>query len=375
MNQRVRVVHFVDSEFFGGTEQAILTLFEGLDSSRWELVLAHYPCPELAPLVAGAGALGVETWAVPRMPPGGEGLRRLAPFALELRRRHAAIVHLHLTWPLGCQYALLGAVFARVPAVVATVQLSFELALSRRVMVQQRLLTHGVDHYFAVSDSVRRHLVHDLHWAPGKIEVLPNSVAGPPPAPPPASTAALREEITGDRATPLVLVPARLHEQKGHRYLLPAIPDVPRAHFALAGEGPERGALQGMVRELDIESRVSFLGHRDDMPDLLAAADIVVLPSLFEGLPISLLEAMAAGKPVIATRIGGTDELVTSGHDGVLVEPKNSDALAGAISALLADPGRAQELGASAARTVAERFSATAMCKRVAEVYGELAAR
>ena len=116
MNRR-RVVHFVDSEVFGGAEQAILTLFEGLDSTRWELVLAHSPSPELAPLVNGARALGVETWAVPRMAPGLEGLRRVPGFTSALRRRRAAVVHLHLTWPLDCQYALIGAVLARVPAV------------------------------------------------------------------------------------------------------------------------------------------------------------------------------------------------------------------------------------------------------------------
>jgi glycosyltransferase involved in cell wall biosynthesis len=371
MNRR-RVVHFVDSEVFGGAEQAILTLFEGLDSTRWELVLAHSPSPELAPLVNGARALGVETWAVPRMAPGLEGLRRVPGFTSALRRRRAAVVHLHLTWPLGCQYALIGAVLARVPAVVATVQLSFELALSRRVMLQQRLLTRGVDRYLAVSESVRRHLVRDLRWPPAKIELVPNAVWSRPLR---TATPMLREHIVGDRTTPLVLVPARLHEQKGHRYLLPAIREVPGAHFALAGDGPERASLEALARELGIETRVSFLGHRDDMPDLLAAADVVVLPSLYEGLPISLLEAMGAAKPVIATRIGGTDELITSGHDGLLVEPKDSQALATAVRSMLSDPDLARQLAARARQTVIERFSAQSMCDRVSQVYGELLAR
>jgi glycosyltransferase involved in cell wall biosynthesis len=98
----------------------------------------------------------------------------------------------------------------------------------------------------------------------------------------------------------------------------------------------------------------------------------VVLPSLYEGLPISLLEAMAAAKPVIATRIGGTDELVTSGYDGLLVEPRDSHALAQAMKTLLSDPERARQLATSAQRTVADRFSAELMCNRVSQVYGEL---
>lgn len=372
MSRRPRVVHFVDSEVFGGTEQAILTLFEGLDPSRWELVLAHHPSPGIEPLVAGARKRGVETWAVPAMAPGVNGLRHLPRFAIDLRRRGASIVHVHLTWPLGCQYALLGAVLARVPAVVATAQLSLELTLSRRVMLQQRLMTHAVDRYLAVSEKVRQDLIGDLQWPPGKIEVVPNAVWTRPASVEP--TSASRGRIVGDVTTPLVLVPARLHEQKGHRYLFPAIAEVPNAHFALAGEGPERDALETLARSLGISSRVSFLGHRDDMPELLAAADVVVLPSLYEGLPVSLLEAMAARKPVIATRIGGTDELVVSGHNGILVEPKDSAALAEALRTLLADPEKAHRLAVRAQRTVAERFSAEATCRRVAEVYGELAA-
>src|SRR5579862_2384772 len=107
MNSRPRVLHFVASEAFGGAEQAILTLFEGLDPARWDLLLAHYPADALAPLVSGANALGVETWTVPAMHSGPRGLSRIASFATALRRRRPAIVHLHLTWPLSCQYPLM----------------------------------------------------------------------------------------------------------------------------------------------------------------------------------------------------------------------------------------------------------------------------
>jgi glycosyltransferase involved in cell wall biosynthesis len=370
MSSRVRVVHFVDSEEFGGAEQAILTLLEGLDASRWHLSLAHRPSAALAPLVDGAHALDVETWTVPAMQPGAKGLGRIPRFASELRRRRPAIVHFHLTWPLACQYALLAAVIARVPTVVATVHLYVDVECSRRAMWQQRTLTHAVDRYLAVSQDVRRRLMSKLSWPGGKIEVVHNAVFSRPLVE--VAPAGLRERIVGNATTPLVLVPARLTEQKGHRFLLRALVDVPDAHFALAGDGPERAALEAQARDLGVEARVSFLGYRNDVAALLSVCDLVVLPSLYEGLPVSLLEAMAARRPVIATRIGGTDELVTSGRTGLLVEPGNATALAVAIRSLLDDTAAARELAERASLLVERRFSAEAMCNRVGEIYEQL---
>ena len=114
--------------------------------------------------------------------------------------------------------------------------------------------------------------------------------------------------VTRDR--PIVLTVARLDPQKGHRYLLAAATEVPEAVFALVGEGGERAALENQARTLGVAERVRFLGHRDDVPELLAACDLFVLPSLYEGLPLSVLEAMAAAKPVVATAIDGTTEAV-----------------------------------------------------------------
>src|SRR5207302_243081 len=121
---------FPDSPQFGGAEQALLTLLAATDRSRWDVELAYHPADEVEPLVAGARALAVPLWTVPRMDPGFEGLRRLPPFAKELRRHAPDVVHLHLTWPLGCQYALLAAALARTPRVVATAQLHVDLRLT-----------------------------------------------------------------------------------------------------------------------------------------------------------------------------------------------------------------------------------------------------
>jgi glycosyltransferase involved in cell wall biosynthesis len=366
------VLHVTDSPAFGGAEQAILTLMAGLDRSRWTSALAHHPSEAVAPLVEGAHALGVQTWSIPRMDPGLQGITRLPAFVAGLRRRRPTIVHAHLTWPLASQYALIGARVARVPAVVATLQLHVDLTLSTRVHVQQRFLTRAVDRYIAVSAHVRDRVVESLDWPAEKIEVIHNSVE---PVTGHVARADVRKELVGDSAVPVVLVPARLEEQKGHVHLLDAACLVPDVTFVFAGAGSQRHALEERVRALGLVDRVRFLGERRDIPDLLAACDLVVLPSLSEGLPLALLEAMAAGVPVVASQIGGVDELITSGETGLLVEVGDVEGLAAAIRHLLGDRPLALALASAAKADVLARFSAHDMCRRVEDVYASVTAR
>jgi len=178
-----------------------------------------------------------------------------------------------------------------------------------------------------------------------------------------------------DPAVPqTVLTVARLDPQKGLHDLVAAAALVPEARVMVVGEGPERRALETRIAHLGLGDRVHLLGFRSDVPDLLAGSDLFVLPSLFEGLPLSILEAMAAGKPVVATAIGGNDEAVVDGATGLLVPPGDPRALADAIRALLRDPERRRRLGEAGRRRAEAEFSAPAMVRRVAAVYDELLA-
>lgn len=360
------VVHFTDSDAFGGAENAVLTLMAKLDRSRWEPVLAHHRSEGLSPLVEGARSLGVSTWAVPRMPEGALGVRRLPRFVAELRRLDPDLVHLHLTWQFASRYPLLGVTLSRRPA-LATVQLFVDDAkVIPRVALERRLLNRRVGRYIAVSGHVKARL-EGLGWPPRKIQVIPNAVdaASLQRRPDPQ----LRRNAAGGDAGTVVLVPGRLDAQKGHRYLLRAVEEIPDATFLLAGGGPLREELETLAHTLGITDRVVFLGHRSDIADLLAVSDLVVLPSLYEGLPLAVLEAMAAGRAVITTRVGGVEEVVTEGQNGVLVPPAHPAALAAAIRTLVRDPELSRRLGAAGRQTIEADYDAATMAERVCRVY------
>ena len=359
------VIHYTDSNGFGGAEQALLILMAGLKCQGWCSMLMYHPSPGITPLIEGAAKLDVELWPVPPMPDGLRGARRVWPFSRELRARRPDVFHAHLTWPLACKFGLVGAILARVPAIVATMQLYVEFPLDASIFVQQRLIVAGVGRYVAVSHEVAQRVIHKLRWPAQKIQVIHNCVSTISPE----CVAHNPIERTG---RPVVLTVARLDEQKGHRYLLEAAAQIPEAQFVLTGDGPLRASLEAQARSLGVEERVKFLGYRSDIADLLANCDVFVLPSLYEGLPLSILEAMSAGKPVIATHIGGTDEAVIANETGLLVPPADSAALAAAIRSVLADRPLAQRLAAAGYTRVEQEFSAAKMVQQVIAVYDEL---
>jgi glycosyltransferase involved in cell wall biosynthesis len=343
----------------------LLTLLEGLDRRRWSTVLFHHDGPEIAPLLQGAGRLGVRTRSV-RRPEGAGGIPLLIR---EVRSERAEVFHAHLSWPLRCSLGLVASALAGVPAVVATQQLFAKISSPSQI-VRQRLVAGGVDRYIAVSREMARNLRATPFFPARKIEVIHNAILlerfeG-------SSDGALRETLAGRSGRPVVLTLARLDPQKGLFDLLEAAALVSEAVFVLAGEGPERERLEGRTRALGIQDRVVFLGHCENAPELLASCDLFVLPSLYEGLPVSVLEAMAAGKPVVATAIGGTDEAVVDGETGLLVPARNPTALAGAIRAVLRDSALSRRLGSAGRERARKCFSAEMMVRRVSSLYEEI---
>ncbi len=364
------VYHFTDSQELGGAEHALLLLIENSDRRLWRSTLLYNPSAAVAPLAESARQLGAEVLPIPAMPLGLGGASRVAGLARVLRRARPSVFHAHLSWPLAAKYPLLAAVLARVPAVVATVQLYPEFRIDRSNYLQERALAIGVDRYIAVSRDIARLLTERLAWPRHKIDVIHNGVPVDrfqrPPDP------ELRDRLTGGADRPIILTAARLAPQKGLDVLLRAAVHVPGGQFVFAGEGPERPRLEAQAEKLGLDDRVLFLGRRSDVPELLAASDVFVLPSLFEGSSLAVLEAMAAGKPVVSSAIGGTDELVVDGESGLLVPPGDVGALALALNTLLSEAELRARLGARARDRVQTCFSASTAAARTTRVYEDL---
>lgn len=205
------------------------------------------------------------------------------------------------------------------------------------------------------------------------VEVVPNAV-DTEMYPAQVDRAAVRQSVGLEPPDIVVVVVATFKRQKGHVHLVDAIEKavdtLPRLRVVLVGDGDLRHGIEQMVDDRQLTDHFRFLGSRNDVPDLLAAADVFVLPSLWEGLSVALLEAMASGIPVIATDVSGTREVVVDGETGLLVPPGAPEPLANALLSTVAD-GHAAATRATEARTiVSTRYSARAQAELLLDVFG-----
>jgi len=345
-------------------------LLGSLDRGEWRPTLLLDDRPGAEVLAERAAALGVPVRLVGPLPLGSGGARGVPALARLLRRERPEVFHAHMSSPVACKWGLAAAVAARVPAVLGTVQVGGYEPPDRSAHLQLRALACGVDRYLAVSREIADELVERLGWPEEKIEVVYNAVDVARAAV--EAPSGLRQQLGGGEGRPLVLTPARLDAQKGHRVLFEAIRQLPDATFLLAGEGPEREPLEALAAQLGIADRVRFLGRREDVPELLAACDVFALPSLYEGSSLALLEAMAAGIPIVSSAIGGTEELIEDGRSGLLAAPGDAEGLAAALRRVLGDRELGEGLAARARERVEAGLTREGMAARVSGVYREL---
>lgn len=354
------ILHVDAERGYSGGEVQVFLLLEGLRARGHRNVLAAPPGSRAE---AEARARGFETCPVPMT--SDLDLRSVVVLRRALARLAPDLVHLHTgraTWLGG-----LAAWRAGVPAITTR-------RMDRRVRPGPRTgLIYGtlVRRAAAISPAVAECLrAGGVDSA--RIVLIPSTI-DPARVRPARGRDVVRGELgAGPRDVVLVSL-AALHARKGLDVLVDALAELARRgctpHAWLAGEGEERGALERRISERGLADRVRLLGRREDVGDLLAGADLFVLPAHREGLGVAALEAMAAGRPVVATRVGGLADAVVEGRTGLLVPPGDAAALAAAIERLVEDRALRERLGAAGPSRVAEGFLPAQMVAAYEGVY------
>ena len=368
-NRPISVLLFSNTTVRGGAEEHILTLLRGLDRKLFRLSLV---CPEvlaekLLPDLPADVEL-VQLW-LDKLTQVAAGFR----LAQVLRRRQVDILHSH-TFRASLFASPVGWL-CRVPVIIETahVREAWRHGWLKGSFVVDRWVGRFVDYYIAVSEANARYLAEEKGLPGRKIVVIWNGIDLTRFNPTHLAPIGIKRSIGFDDSDPLLLVVGRLEPQKGHHVLLDALPAVcqefPRARLVCIGDGALRGELESKARSLGLEGSVRFLGYQSNVPDWLATADVTVLPSFYEGLPISAIECLAAGKPMVATSVDGTPEVVVNEKTGLTVPPGNAELLAAAIRRLLREPELRQRLGAAGRRWAEEHFSVERQIFKTQELY------
>lgn len=366
-----KVLHVVESGDTSG-------LFRGFarhhDRERWAVSFVTLEDPEPG-FAADLEELGVTV--------SGLGVRGRADLpgaavrlAARLRRQRPAVVHAHLFRP--SLVAMVSAVVARVPARIVTRHHSdYHTRTGRWLPVAlDRLITFLAHRVVSVSDHVRHSMEEEEGLEPEKVVTIPNGVdAGRFQKPRPERAAELRGKLA-ESGEQVILVPARLHPEKGHVHLFRALELLASSgvdcRLWVAGEGPFETDYREEVAALGLEDRIDFLGFRPDVADLMAAADVVAVPSVAEAFGLVALEARVMSRPVVASRVGAIPELLEEGRAGLLVPPGDPAELARALRRILTEPELADALEAAGGRHLLEDWSLETMVRRYEGVYIDL---
>jgi glycosyltransferase involved in cell wall biosynthesis len=346
----VRILHVIQELGTGGAEQVLLSTYRGARAAGHDVFVAAAPGPLAAQLEAEPLPVPLVQRRPWRIPAAANAVRRA------VRETRPDLVHAHNP----------------------TMALATGLATRRGRRPRGLVSVHGVpeEDWPRTARLLRLSGLPPVACGPGvsaaleqqglpPLATVPNAVG---PAPPPAD----RSELALEPGTQLVLAVGRLVELKNHALAIAALSQVPDATLAIAGDGPLRPELERLAAESGVSERVRFLGMRTDARALMGAADVVVMPSRSEGLPLSALEALASGTPLVATDVRGLRELVVDGQDALLV-PEDADALADALRRVLDDPSLARRLG-EAGRQVEGAGSDEQLVARFLELYERLAA-
>jgi len=352
-----------------GSQHVLLTLAGQLNADRYKsLVCCLTPRMDMLPRFQRAGIevvpLGMQSYSVPSILRAAHDLRAL------IHSRQIDLIH-----TTNFSDGLFGRVVARfagVHVVLSSIHTIYRWK-PRLELLLDIVTAKLIDGVIVVSQAARQFAIEDLKIPDNKIYVVYNGINCLPVVNDVESILRIRAEIGLRSDSSVVACVGSLKEVKGQKYLLQAAPailaEVPNAQLLIIGDGPLQSALRDLAVTLGIVDKVCFAGSREDVRAILPAIDILVSPSLSESFSISILETMAAEKPVVATEVGGIPELVEDRRTGLLVPPENPSAIAQAVVSLLTSPDKSRMFGVAGGQRLREFFTDEKMVRRHEEIY------
>jgi L-malate glycosyltransferase len=376
-NKPLTIMYLIDtfisppgSSFIGGAEKQLYLLTSSLDPEKFRPVIIQLsPKPSTAVPTGKMGTLELFHFPIRRIY-GWSGLNQIWRLLNLARRKNVDVVHTFFE-----KSEVIGWLIGRLAGIPVWITSRRDLGFKRKDIYNRvfRLSARSCDKCIANCHAVKEAVMEQGVLPEEKIEVIYNGIDFSPDSRDPDGIS-LRKELGIRNGTPLVGMIANFNfEIKGHQYFLRAVKNVleilPKAKFVLVGDGPLRNKYETEARALGLESNLVFLGKRGDGPSIISTLDVSVLSSTSEGFSNVILESMAAGKPIVATNVGGNAELVRDGETGYLVPPGDPRAMANGIIKLLRNPGKAVEMGIAGRKMVEERFSTEAMAKSYERLY------
>jgi len=373
-SQPVSVLLAESGRAMGGTERVVWELATRLPRERFDVSVWLPGVTGLDELAASLEAQGVRVERVDEVESRWDWKGMFQTWR-RLKRRRPALLHLHHVWPASDRYLPSLAEAAGVPHLVLTEHIVGQPHSAGQKLLKRRELARA-DTVTAVCGAVAESLVHDYGVPRERVRVVPNGADLPDEAAENPAARRLRASLGASAMRPLWVCAGRLEEQKGHAVLLEALAEARRRRLdfvvALAGDGSLRASLERRTAELGLTDCVRFLGLVEEIGPLLAAADAVLMPSRWEGLPLTLLEALARARPVVASAVGGIPEVIEDRVSGRLVPPGDVAALAEVLEWLHRRADLAAALGRDGAARVREHYTWEHVVESFEEVYDEV---
>jgi len=366
--KRINLLQVVPGLTVGGTEKMFVEFLPLFDDTRYNLSVCCLKTQGALSQELKERGIEVEYLNMPSGP--GlliflDSLRAIIKLTCLMKKKKVDIVHSYLF-----RANILSRIAGKLAGVPVLISSMRGIEVTRKYpLLLEKLTSPLVDKFIAVSEAIRIYIIQKARIDPKKIVTIRNGIRLSETKVIPVE----RKEFGLSLDTVIVGVVARLAKEKGHEYLLNAwkivIKEYPKAHFLVVGDGPQREELVKLTSNLGLKNHITFTGYRRDVLRVLALFDIFALATLWEGLPVVILEAMIVSKPVVTTSVMGNPEVVVDGVTGFMVPPRDPESLADRILKLLRDEKLRSQMGAAGRRRIEEKFTIERMVSETERLY------